>query len=182
MKKKVLKIIILIVALSQSLSCKTLKSVPSNTIDNFIPYLLPIETEKAIYTNIQPLLADDSIKLGFTFEYSNQGVIYIYTNIFRKGYDRNHQLSHRKIFINDTFYPLVYSFDTTFYAVTQAGFPTWNVSREDPKNKRNDIVTYEKIPSLEERKKLRAVYQRSNNIEHNTPILQIDINGNIVNQ
>ena len=64
-EKKVLKIIILIVALSQSLGCKTLKSVPSNNTDNFIPYLLPIETEKVIYNNIQPLLADDSIKLGF---------------------------------------------------------------------------------------------------------------------
>jgi len=154
---------------------------PPEIQDDFIPYLLPIDTEQALYDEIKILLLD-KVELGLTFQFISTGAIDIYINIFRKGYDRDHVLTNRKVFINDTFYPLVFKVDDTFFAVAKGGFPIWNVSRTDPENKRNDIFTEEKIPSLEERRKLRAVYQRSNVIDHNTPILQIDLQGNIIHK
>ena len=181
MRKIIVNIILLIIVSSQILSCQTLRETAVKEDNNFIPYLLPIETEEALYKEIKPILSE-SVLLGIRFEFINEGVINVYLNVFRNGYDRDHSLTNRKVFINDTFYPLVFDVDDTFYAVTQQGMPTWNVSRADPENRRKDIITNEKIPSLEERKKLRAVYQRSNKIKHNTPILQLDVKGDIVNQ
>ncbi len=185
MKKNILQFILLFVITGQILSCQTVKStITDKSIseqDNFIPFLLPIDTEQALYDEIKTLFSD-KVKLGVTFQFTSTGAIDVYINVFRKGYDRGHTLTNRKIFINDTFYPLVFEVDDTFFAVAKGGFPIWNVSRTDPENKRNDIVTEEKIPSLEERKKLRAIYQRSNVINHNTPIFQIDLEGNIINQ
>ncbi len=165
----------------QFLSCQTVKDVTITTQeDTFIPYILPIETEEAIYEKIKPLLLE-SVLLGVKFKHNTGGWIDIYIGVFRNGYDRDHNLTNRKIFINDTFYPLVFNVDYTFNAFSRGGFPLWNVSRADPKNKRNDISTVEKVPSLEERKKIRGVYKRDYILRHNSPILKIDLEGNIIN-
>ncbi len=177
MKRTVLNIIFFVIIGSQITSCQTI--VKSTLVeDSFIPYLLPLETEKAIYEKIKDLSLENY--LGFTFEFNSDGTISIYTDIFKQKFGRDHTLTNRKIFVNDKFYPLVFNLDDTFYAESKGGFPAINVSRVDPKNKRNDIITEEKLSNLEQREKLRAVYKRRHILSHNEPILKIDVKGNLI--
>ncbi len=156
MRKLLLNIACLFIVSGQILSCQTIKKMTIEE-DSFIPYLLPYDTEQAIYSKIKQL-ESESLLLGFTFQFTSNGAINIYLNKFQNGYDRDHKLSN--VFVNDIFYPLTFELDDTFFAESKGGYPVWNVSREDPKNKRNDIITEEKIQSLDKRKTLRAVYKK----------------------
>ena len=178
MKKVIINFILVLVLGFQTISCQVYTKNAEKE-DDFIPYVLPVETEQALYNELKPLLLKPFL-FGIAFEFTQKGTIEVYINVFRNGYDVDHNLTNRKVFVNDTFYPLVFKLDRTFDAISKGGFPMWNITRNDPKNKRNSFITEEKIPSLKERKDKAAVYRREYILSHNTPIFKMNLKGNIV--
>lgn len=162
------------------------KSTLKNS-NSFIPYLLPLKTERMIFDKMRYI----SIKkeVAFYFDFQDNGTIHIWVDSFSNGYDEETRLSHRKVFINDKFYPLSFSTDETFQATLEGGKIVVEKNCYYHKPDRKEVTTKTILPILSEREKLfpyvddepcQISQRRTSSIRHQGYLLTVDIKGNIV--
>ncbi len=155
--------------------------------NNFIPYLLPLETESAIFKEMSYIPSEK--KIAFYFDFEKNGSINIWADTFSNGYSKEVRLSNRKLFINDKFYPLVFSTDETFQAILEGGNIIVTKDCYYHKPDRKEVITEIIIPTISEREKLfpyidkepcQISQRRTISMRHQGYLLTIDIKGNIV--
>jgi hypothetical protein len=137
-----MKKILILLTLTFLYSCSSLKAR-----QNIIPYLFDIQTEKSIYDNIFSFKNDGTV--GFYLEYLQDSTYKIH--LF-KGIDKKLEITNRKLFVNDRFYPLIFDTDYIFHIDTKDNYPI--VSSEEKLNEEKTI----KIPTIIERKKNLDLY------------------------
>jgi len=113
---------------------------------NTIPYLVNLETEKSIYKEILNMPKED---ISFLLENLSDKTFKIHLIIFKSN---DLQITNRKLFVNNEFYPLIFYTDYLFYTKLKDDKPI--VSFEESKNVYKDIA----IPTIEERKKNSHLY------------------------
>lgn len=174
------RILVIISIMFLAIGCKA----QLNNKNDFIPYLLPLKTERVIYNKIKTIPKEKHI--AFSFHYNGDGTINVYVDIFSKGIDKEHKLTNRKLFINDQFYTLVFNLDETFRAELKDD----NIIVEKVCSPRKGEETFEKIniPNLSEREKMfpykkvdcQIAQKRITSMRHDSPILKMDASGNVV--
>lgn len=105
------------------------------------PYLVSFEVEKSIYKYIENRGDTDVV---FVFQNISDNIFKIH---LLRNVDNDLKLSDRKIFVNDTFYPLIFYTDFIFFTELENSKPI--VTYE--KVKSNDSII--EIPSIEIREK-----------------------------
>ncbi|WP_152640794.1 hypothetical protein [Flavobacterium sp. 316] len=137
---------------------------------NTIPYLVNLETEKSIYKEILNKPKED---IAFLIENVSDKRFKIHLISFK---DKEIQLTNRKLFINDEFYPIIFYTDYLFYTQLKDNKPL--VSFEESKNVYKDIS----IPTIEEREKNNHLYglKRKSIIVDNSIYWIIDDKGKLV--
>ncbi len=183
MRKLVISKMIIVLITLLLIGCKSTQ----DKTDRFIPYLLPLETEKAIFQEISYLSSEK--KIAFYFDFSNSGRIDIWVDTFSNGYNQTVKTSNRKIFINNKFYPLVFSLDEVFKAELKNGDIIVQKNCYYHKPDRKEIITTVSIPTLSEREKLfpyvdgepcQISQRKSISMRHQGYLISTDLAGNII--
>ena len=116
-----------------------------NTI---IPYILNIQSEKAIYDHIE---FKDKDSISFLLEHLDGNKFKIHLTTI----DSRFAKSNRKLFVNDRFYPLYFRTDDSFYVELINDFPVVSKMLNDTEN--SEIP----IPSIAERLKDQSSYWKT---------------------
>ncbi len=131
----------------------TLSLCKAQSSEKIIPYLLGIEAENTIYQFLKSSDKKDSI--AFYMESLPDDKYKIY--FLRLGIKNpNANISNRKLFINDRFYPLILDTDYWFYVKMENNFPIVGKFENEDEKKSN----YIKIPPIEQRLKDKALILR----------------------
>ncbi|WP_234859292.1 hypothetical protein [Aquimarina aquimarini] len=164
-------------------SCKSIQDKNKN----FIPYLLPLKIERAVFNGISYIPSKK--KIAFYFDFKDNGTIDIWADTFSQGYDQITKLSNRKLFINDKFYPLTFSSDETFQAILEDGHIVVKKNCYYHKPNRKEVITKINLPILSEREKLfpyiddepcQISQKRAISMRHQGYLLTIDTKGNLI--
>lgn len=113
---------------------------------NTIPYLVNLETEKSIYKEILNKPKED---VAFFMESLSDKTFKIHLINFKSS---ALQITNRKLFVNNEFYPIIFYTDYLFYTELKGDKPL--VSFEESKNVYKNIS----IPTIEEREKNNHLY------------------------
>lgn len=176
------KLCVIIGAITLLTSCKSIK-----TGNTFIPYLLPLETEQVIYDHIQTVSKDR--KISVFFDFNKDGSINVWIDTSPEKYDENIRLSNRKLFVNNTFYPLTFNMDETFAVLLENDIIKAHNHCGYYKPKRKEVNEVIRMPSLAERKKLFPYVQEApcqiaklkiRSMRHQGFLFTMDIDGNVI--
>lgn len=138
------KYIIILVIFSFLFSCSAVRN--DSKSKGIIVYLLSSETEKSIYDLIQKYYKKDN---EVTFYINHQSSSRIKISLVKISQDDLIVAStNRKLFINDTYYPLIFSTDFNFYTEMRDGNPLICETDRD-----KEVEKMIKILSLNERMK-----------------------------
>lgn len=131
------------------LTCFVFSSCSSIKHKKVIPYFISTESEFSIYENIKNLKKDHIV-----FYFENIGDKKFKIHLFNDNVEDQYSFSNRKIFINDTFYPLIFDTDYIFFVKTKNNYPV--ISKFNDDSERNFSII--KIPNIEERVKNSVQY------------------------
>ena len=133
------------------IGCKSSK-IGGQEKNSFIPYVLPLKIERMVYEELK-LIPNDK-KIGVYFDYQKDGAIDVWLDTYSKGYDASAKLSNRKIFINDTFYPLVFDSDEIYQAKLVGNSIMVTKACHYKDRSKKETFTEIPLPSLSEREKM----------------------------
>ncbi len=115
---------------------------------NTIPYLVNLETEKSIYKEILNMPKED---ISFLIENLSDKTFKIHLINFK---NNDLQITNRKLFVNNEFYPIIFYTDYLFYTELKDDKPIVSFEEKEGKYVYKDIT----IPTIEEREKNNHLY------------------------
>lgn len=138
-----MKKVFLILIIINLYSCSSVKK------RNVIPYILSIDAENSIYQKIKN---QNKEEVEFYFERLSENKNKIHLRVNKS--NEKDEISNRKLFINDCFYPLIFDLDYLFYVKLKNNYPIVSIFEDEKELKSNEI----KMPSIEERVKNKMLY------------------------